>query len=355
MEGPWPWVTTPWSAQKPGGSGSDVRARAVQFTAPRRIDLVSVDLPERASATELIVRSAYSGVSAGTEMLAYRGELGADTSLDESLSGLSGTFEYPFLYGYSCVGWVEQGTATVPAGSLVFAFYPHQDRFVVADRDAVLLDAHTDPRLATLFPLVETALQLTLDAGPVLNETVVVTGLGTVGLLTALLLRRAGAFVLAAEPQQWRRENADALGITAVPPEQLPMVVAEATAGRGTSVLVELSGAPAALEEGLALLTHEGTALVGSWYGTKRVSLPLGSEVPRPRPPAPPSGPRCRARSAAVGTWGGGGLPHACCSRTCRCRSWPRASSRSPTRLRPTRPSTAASRGCSTRRCVMNE
>jgi 2-desacetyl-2-hydroxyethyl bacteriochlorophyllide A dehydrogenase len=260
-----------------------VRARAVQFTAPRRIDLVSVDLPERASATELIVRSAYSGVSAGTEMLAYRGELGADTSLDESLSGLSGTFEYPFLYGYSCVGWVEQGTATVPAGSLVFAFYPHQDRFVVADRDAVLLDAHTDPRLATLFPLVETALQLTLDAGPVLNETVVVTGLGTVGLLTALLLRRAGAFVLAAEPQQWRREIADALGITAVPPEQLPMVVAEATAGRGTSVLVELSGAPAALEEGLALLAHEGTALVGSWYGTKWVSLPLGSEFHRRR------------------------------------------------------------------------
>jgi 2-desacetyl-2-hydroxyethyl bacteriochlorophyllide A dehydrogenase len=262
---------------------SDVLARAVQFTAPRRIDLVSVDLPERTSSTELIVRSAYSGVSAGTEMLAYRGELGADTSLDESLSGLPGTFEYPFLYGYSCVGWVEQGTATVPAGSLVFAFYPHQDRFVVADRDAVLLDAHTDPRLATLFPLVETALQLTLDAGPVLNETVVVTGLGTVGLLTALLLRRAGAFVLAAEPQQWRREIADALGITAVPPEQLPMVVAEATAGRGTSVLVELSGAPAALEEGLALLTHEGTALVGSWYGTKRVSLPLGSEFHRRR------------------------------------------------------------------------
>jgi 2-desacetyl-2-hydroxyethyl bacteriochlorophyllide A dehydrogenase len=263
--------------------GSDVRARAVQFTAPRRVDLVSVDLPERASSTELIVRSAYSGVSAGTEMLAYRGELDADTSLDESLSGLSGTFEYPFQYGYSCVGWVEQGTATVPAGSLVFAFYPHQDRFVVADRDAVLLDAHTDPRLATLFPLVETALQLTLDAGPVFNETVVVIGLGTVGLLTALVLRRAGAFVIAAEPQQWRREIADALGITAVPPEQLPMVVAEATAGQGTPVLVELSGAPAALAEGLALLAHEGTALVGSWYGNKRVSLPLGSEFHRRR------------------------------------------------------------------------
>jgi 2-desacetyl-2-hydroxyethyl bacteriochlorophyllide A dehydrogenase len=262
---------------------SDVHARALQFTAPRRVAVVSVDLPEPASSTDLIVRTVYSGVSGGTEMLAYRGEVDADTSLDDSLTGLSGTFEYPFRYGYSCVGWVEQGTATVPAGSLVFAFYPHQDRFVVADRDAVLLDAHTDPRLATLFPLVETALQLTLDAGPVLNETVVVTGMGAVGLLTALLLRRAGAFVLAAEPREWRREIADALGITAVPPEELPISVAEATAGRGTPLLVELSGAPAALEERLALLAHEGTVLVGSWYGTKRVSLPLGSEFHRRR------------------------------------------------------------------------
>jgi 2-desacetyl-2-hydroxyethyl bacteriochlorophyllide A dehydrogenase len=262
---------------------SDVRAHAVQFTAPRRIDLVSVDLPERASSTELMVRSVYSGLSAGTEMLAYRGELAADTSLDESLLGLSGTFEYPFQYGYSCVGWVEEGTATVPVGSLVFAFHPHQDRFVVADQDAVILDTATAARLATLFPLVETALQLTLDAGPVLDETVVVTGLGAVGLLTALLLRRTGALVLAAEPREWRREIADALGITAVPPEQLPGVVAEATAGRGTPMLVELSGAPVALEEGLSLLAHEGTALVGSWYGTKRISLQLGSEFHRRR------------------------------------------------------------------------
>jgi threonine dehydrogenase-like Zn-dependent dehydrogenase len=216
-------------------------------------------------------------------MLAYRGELDANTSLDESLLGLSGTFEYPFQYGYSCVGWVEQGTATVPTGSLVFAFHPHQDRFVVADRDAVLLDAHADTRLATLFPLVETALQLTLDAGPVVNETVVVTGLGAVGLLTALLLSRTGAFVLAAEPMRWRREIADALGITAVPLEQLPRVVAEATDGHGTPVLVELSGAPVALEEGLGLLAHEGTALIGSWYGKKRVSLPLGSQFHRRR------------------------------------------------------------------------
>jgi 2-desacetyl-2-hydroxyethyl bacteriochlorophyllide A dehydrogenase len=258
-------------------------ARALEFRAPRRVEIVSVDLRGPASADDLVVRSAYSGISGGTEMLAYRGELDDSTILDESIDNLSGTFSYPFRYGYSCVGWVERGSESIPAGSLVFAFHPHQDRFVVAASDAVLLDSDVDPRLATLFPLVETALQVTLDAGHVLGETVIVLGLGAVGLLTALLLRTAGAAVVASEPQDWRREIAGSLGIAAVPPAGLAASVAEATAGRGSSLLVELSGSPAALPGGLPLLAHEGTALVGSWYGTKPVSLPLGAEFHRRR------------------------------------------------------------------------
>ncbi len=258
-------------------------ARAVRFAAPRRVEVVWVDVPEPASAAEVVVRTVFSGISGGTEMLAYRGELDPSTRLDETIGGLSETFSYPFTYGYSCVGWVEHGTSSVPTGSLVFAFHPHQDRFAVAEADVVLLEPESDPLLATLFPQVETALQLTLDAGPVYGETVVLTGLGAVGLLTALLLRRAGGEVLASEPVEWRRELAEALGLTAVPPERLQERVADETGGRGTPLLVELSGAPAALEAGLALLAHEGTALVGSWYGTKRVDLPLGAEFHRRR------------------------------------------------------------------------
>ena len=41
--------------------------------------------------------------------------------------------------------------------------------------------------------------------------------------------------------------------------------------------------APAALAEGLQLLAHEGTALVGSWYGTQGVPLPLGGPFHRRR------------------------------------------------------------------------
>ncbi len=177
-----------------------MKARAVRFLAPRAVAVedVSVDEP---TGNELLVRTVYSGISAGTELLAYRGELDAATPLDETLGAFEGGFHYPFGYGYSAVGRTPDGTA-------VFAFHPHQDVFTVPAADALPLPSGLDLRLATLFPLVETALQLSLDAGPVLGETVIVTGLGAVGLLTSLLLTRAGATVVALEPVAWRRELA---------------------------------------------------------------------------------------------------------------------------------------------------
>lgn len=257
-------------------------ARAVRFIGPRRVEVAPVDVPEPTDG-QLLVRTIASGVSGGTEMLAYRGELDPRLPLDETLGALGGTFSYPFSYGYSCVGIVERGDGRARPGSLVFAFHPHQDRFVAGSGDLVPLPADTDPRAATLFPLVETALQLTLDAGPRLAEPVVVVGLGAVGLFTALLLQRAGALVLAAETRADRRSVAADLGIEVVAAEDLAAAVHARTGGAGVGLLVELSGAPRALTDGLDLLAHEGTALVGSWYGVKPVPMPLGGAFHRRR------------------------------------------------------------------------
>jgi 2-desacetyl-2-hydroxyethyl bacteriochlorophyllide A dehydrogenase len=254
-----------------------VQARRLLFVAPRRVEVAPVDVPEPGPG-QVLVRTLHSGISTGTELLGYRGLVDPDLPLDERLGALGGTFGYPFPYGYSCVGEVERATG-IPAGTLVFAFHPHQDRFVVDESDVVALPAGIGSREATLFPLVETGLQVSLDAGQVMQETVVVLGLGAVGILTALLLRRAGADVLAADPLAERRELARSLGIPAAAPEELPARLPAA----GVPLLVELSGAPAALADALPLLAHEGTALVGSWYGRQQVPLPLGGAFHRRR------------------------------------------------------------------------
>ena len=256
-----------------------MKAQALVFVAPGRVELREVDAGQPGDG-EVLVRTAYSGISAGTEMLAYRGELDPELVLDETIGSLGGTFAYPFAYGYSCAGHVEGGA--LAEGTAVFAFHPHQDRFVAAASDVVVVGA-LPPRQATLFPLVETALQVSLDAGPVLEEPLVVLGLGAVGVLVGLILTRAGARVLGAEPRGWRRRAATAVGLRTVSPEDLPARVAEETRGAGVPLVVEASGNPEALASALPLLAHEGTALVASWYGSKPVTLPLGAEFHRRR------------------------------------------------------------------------
>jgi 2-desacetyl-2-hydroxyethyl bacteriochlorophyllide A dehydrogenase len=256
-------------------------ARALTFVAPRQIAIEPVHLPEPGPG-DVVVRVLASGISAGTEMLAYRGELEPGLALDETLGTLAGTFDFPFRYGYSCVGRVEESDGGPAPGTLVFAYHAHQDRIVVSADDLVEL-GDVDPRTATLLPLVETALQISLDAGPVAHLPLIVLGLGSVGTLTAALLARTGADVAGVDPRDWRRKAADAFGIAALDPDEVAGWVTRQTEGRGVPLIVEASGNPAALAGALELLAHEGVALVASWYGDRDVPLPLGSTFHRRR------------------------------------------------------------------------
>ncbi len=259
-----------------------MKGRVLRFVAPRRVGYAVVDVAPPSDG-ELLVRTRWSGISGGTELLAYRGEVDAGSALDETIGSLGGRFEYPFAYGYSCVGEVlSSHVDEVPEGAAIFAFHPHQDLFTVRGSDVVALDK-IDERLATLFPLVETALQVSLDAGSRLGEPVVVLGLGPVGILTAALLDRAGADVLGADPRRDRREAAVLFGVPAVDVSEIGSVVEELTSGAGVPLVVDATGHPSALARALELLRHEGEVLVCSWYGTKEVSLPLGREFHRRR------------------------------------------------------------------------
>jgi threonine dehydrogenase-like Zn-dependent dehydrogenase len=245
----------------------DVAARALFHTAPRCVEIRELPTP-RPAAGEVIVNTLCSGISSGTERLVYRGEVPPDLALDDTIDALGGAFSYPFAYGYACVGEVAE------SGQPVFAFHPHQDVFAARASDLIPLPA-IDPASATLFPLVETALQVTLDAGTRYRDRVVVLGAGVLGLLTTLLLQRSGQRPLLAEPQAWRRVLAGRLGVTAAAPEELVK--------EEVPVVIDASGNPGAPAMALNMLAHEGTLLVASWFGTKPVVLPLGGAFHRRR------------------------------------------------------------------------
>jgi 2-desacetyl-2-hydroxyethyl bacteriochlorophyllide A dehydrogenase len=259
-----------------------MEGRVLRSIAPGCVEVQRVEVRPPGPG-EVLVRTRWSGISGGTELLAYRGEVDDTVELDESLPSLDGTFRYPFAYGYSCVGEVERTRPGGPAeGTIVFAFHPHQDLFTVRAGDVVAVDG-VDERVATLFPLVETALQVSLDAGPRIEEPVVVLGLGPVGVLTAAMLQRSGANVLGADPRDDRREIAAHFAIRVVDPSEIREAVGAFTSGVGVPLVVDATGSPAALPLALELLAHEGEALVCSWFGSKEVRLPLGGAFHRRR------------------------------------------------------------------------
>src|SRR5439155_26712321 len=134
-----------------------------------------------------------------------------DMARDDTIDARVGTYSYPVAYGYACFGEVAE------SGQAVFAFHPHQDIFAARASELIPLPG-IDPASATLLPLVETALQVTLDAGPGYRDRVIVLGAGVLGLLTGLLLQRSGWRPLIAEPLQWRRAGASSLGVTTAAP-----------------------------------------------------------------------------------------------------------------------------------------
>jgi 2-desacetyl-2-hydroxyethyl bacteriochlorophyllide A dehydrogenase len=243
------------------------------------------------------VRSVFSAISHGTEMLVYRGQVDAGLALD--LPTLAGSFAYPIKYGYATVGRVVASGAEardLRGGELVFALHPHQDRFNVPVGLVHRLPSDIDPLRGVFVANLETALNALLDEPIRLGERVVVIGQGVVGLLIGLLARRNGAAsVITVDRWKARRDVAIRLGadVSLAPGPHLAAAVKEITQGRGADVVFEASGNPDALQVALEIVATQGTVVVCSWYGTKPVALDLGGRFHRQR---------LRIRSSQVGT-----------------------------------------------------
>jgi threonine dehydrogenase-like Zn-dependent dehydrogenase len=111
-------------------------------------------------------------------------------------------------------------------------------------------------------------------AGIALGDTVVVQGSGPVGLNAAIFAQLAGALaVLVIGAPRARLEAATRLGAEAVldvtrvtDPAARVRWVLDRTAGRGADVVIEASGNPAAVPEGLEMLRDAGRYVVVGQY-----------------------------------------------------------------------------------------
>ena len=241
-------------------------ARAFWLRSPGEGEIREAVLPEPGE-DEVLVRSLYSGVSRGTETLVFRGGVPENQHAAMRAPFQEGEFPAPVKYGYLSVGVVEAGP-TALVGRTVFCLYPHQTRYVVPASAVTVVPDNVPAARAVLAGTVETAVNALWDAAPLVGDRIAVVGGGMVGCsVAALLARFPGVRLQLVDADPRRAEVAEALGIGFATPED---------ALGECDLVVHASATEQGLNSSLELLRAEGTVLELSWYGDRRVALPLG-------------------------------------------------------------------------------
>jgi 2-desacetyl-2-hydroxyethyl bacteriochlorophyllide A dehydrogenase len=266
---------------------------SVMFSGIREIQVTPNLLPPPES-NQAQIHTRISAISSGTEMLLYRGQAPSDLPMDDTLDSLSGSFTFPFKYGYALVGEVTAlGEAVDPdwLGKLVFSFHPHESCFNAPTETLIPIPAGISPEEAVFLPNMETAVNLVMDGHPQIGEKVIVFGQGIVGLLTTAMLTRFPLDQLIVVDLFPRRlEWSQTLGATACIEAGTPdlehrlRTILEANHRYdGADLIFELSGDPHALNQAIATAGFGGRIVIGSWYGQKKAPLELGGRFHRAR------------------------------------------------------------------------
>jgi 2-desacetyl-2-hydroxyethyl bacteriochlorophyllide A dehydrogenase len=261
----------------------------VSFTGPREVALVECGAPPLVPGS-VRVRTWYSGISAGTELTAYRGSNPYLTGTWDAERRLfvpgTPTFAYPVEgWGYSEVGEVIEvadGVTAPRVGQVVHGIWGHRSEAVlpaaaVADRTWTGQDALS----GTFARVGSIALNAVLAAEAHLGDRVAVFGQGVIGLLATRLATLAGADVIAVDALPRRLEAARTMGAQEVVPAGVeggagPVVRTWAPGGADSAI--ELSGNDRALHEAIRSVVVEGTVVASGFYQGGAEHLRLGEE-----------------------------------------------------------------------------
>ena len=240
---------------------------------------------------EVLIRTLYSGISAGTELSQYRGSSPFMTRSWDAERRVfrdgdpSWTFPVRNL-GYEEVGRIEEvgsGVTRVQPGQLVFGAWNHRGTHLMreAEAEAKLIPEGADPRIGIFAHIGAVALNGSHDAGIRLGDVVVVFGLGVPGQIVLQAARASGANVIGVDPVESRRSMALRLGADRVLDPTAGSVadlVKSETGGRGADVCIEVSGAPAALAEAMRTVAYASRVVAMGFFQGEVPGLRLGDE-----------------------------------------------------------------------------
>ena len=248
-----------------------MQARRLVCKAIRQIEWETYEIPETPEPYQVVIKSACSLISAGTEISVYNG-----SHTGYTLPTPPPWLKFPLGMGYALAGTVQAVGSEVEewaVGDRVMVHAPHGDWTLCDVRTAIIrrLPAGVSMEEGALARMGGISLVGVRQGNVTLGETVVVLGLGLIGQFAAQLCRLAGARpVIGVDLIPNRVRIAAASGIHAINPSEADVapVVKEMTGGRMAEVVIEATGNPKVMPMALDLAAEGGrVVLLGSLRG----------------------------------------------------------------------------------------
>ncbi|MBX0326167.1 zinc-binding dehydrogenase [Oscillochloris sp. ZM17-4] len=246
-----------------------IKSRAVVIPRRNVVEIRTVQVTEP-RAGDVLIRTAYTSISAGTERMLLDGRLPQPQLL------------FPVVPGYETVGQVVQTGKKAPKDLLgqwvyvggarcfqgVNPAWGGQSEFISAEADRVVPLKTIDPATGVILALAATALHGINVAHIRPSDRVLVLGQGIVGQVAARLAKLAGAsYVAVADRVAVRLEKSKADQVVDINRESLDEAISDAN----INVIVEATGSMTALAGALPLLANHGRVLLLGYYDTINV------------------------------------------------------------------------------------
>ena len=187
--------------------GTTLQARSLLLTAPQQLTWITEELPEPGT-EQLLVETLAGAISIGTELPHY---LGTARGIDVN---------YPAMTGYENVARVlscGENVAHVTPGDRAVATYGHRTHALIDARKAIPVPDQISDEIAILSILSCDVAKGVRKLMPQPDDRVLVTGGGTIGLLTVWTLRQYGVRTVdLIEPREERRELGRTFGANEV-------------------------------------------------------------------------------------------------------------------------------------------
>jgi L-iditol 2-dehydrogenase len=259
---------------------------------PRKVAIEDVPVPKPGK-NQILVKAELSGISAGTEMMLYRG-----TFPNFKLKKWAQWADYPVHPGYEFTGRVVEigpleeedvsasGTASITQaadvlqttvndfkiGDRIICLGEHGEYALVPAAFAAVIPENVSPEHATLAVLATTAMHGVRTVKVEYGDTVVIIGCGILGYLTIQHIKNSGARkVIVSDVDDSRLQTAKEAGADyCFNPKKVDIVKAikDVNDGLLADIAIEASGFKGTEQQAMDVVRNRGRVLFMGWHTT---------------------------------------------------------------------------------------